>query len=131
MKKVFIVYDSDEDDDDAPLVVSRPPPASQAPHTQRLPIMQNGSRFSGPGLPFDAIVGAAISSGIFNVGHTCNVAKRSSNSLMCRIECDKCNSRIILHLKEGFWEVTQSGLCKKRVKSAANLPSPIRVAVLA
>jgi hypothetical protein len=87
------------------------------PQPTVLPHLQNGARFSGPALPFEAIVSAANSSGIFNVGHTCNVAKRSTSGIMCRIECTKCDSRIILHLKDGlYWEVTQSGVCKKRTK---------------
>ena len=91
--------------------------------------LQNGAQFSGPGLPFDDIVSAAISSGIFNVGHTCNVAKRSTKTFMCRIECTKCFSRIILHLKNGLiWEVTQSGFCKKRVTKAI-CPPPTRPTV--
>ena len=96
------------------------------PQPTVLPHLQNGARFSGPVFPFEAIVSAANSSGIFNVGHTCNVAKRSTSGIMCRIECNKCDSRIILHLKDGlYWEVTQSGVCKKRTKRPPP-PSPPR-----
>jgi hypothetical protein len=73
----------------ASLVVSLPTTVASK---SRQPIMQNGARFSGPELPIEAIVSSAISSGIFNVGHTCNVAKRSGSSVMCRIECTKCNN---------------------------------------
>ena len=122
-----VVLIKDEDSDDELLC---PPVTRAAPLAPTvLPHLQNGARFSGHALPFDAIVSAAISSGIFNVGHTCNVAKRSGSSVMCRIECSKCDSRIILHLKDGlYWEVTQSGVCKKRAKRSA-VCSPLRPSV--
>lgn len=141
----FVLINDDDSDDDliinqrpaqvlhsvvpsaasASLAVSLPTPVASK---TRQPNMQNGARFSGPELPIEAIVSSAISSGIFNVGHTCNVAKRSGSSVMCRIECTKCNSRIILHLKDGCWEVTQSGLCKKR-QNRTVFNSPPRVTV--
>lgn len=126
MDPTNVVLIKDEDSDDELLC---PPRATPAAPTSRQPYLQNGARFSGPGLPFDAIVSAANSSGIFNVGHTCNLAKRSGSSVMCRIECNRCDSRIILHLKEGlYWEVTQSGVCKKRAKRTA-VCSPTRPSV--
>jgi len=121
---VVLIKDEDSDDELMCTTVAPAPPV--------LPHLQNGARFSGPALPFEAIVSAANSSGIFNVGHTCNVAKRSTAPTLCRIECTKCDSRIILHLKDGvYWEVTQSGVCKKRTKRAAAVPlcSPPRSTV--
>ena len=134
MDLIHVVLIKDEDSDDEfmcpPVTRASPFAPTVLPHAPTvLPHLQNGARFSGPALPFDAIVSSAISSGIFNVGHTCNVAKRSGSSVMCRIECSKCDSRIILHLKDGlYWEVTQSGVCKKRAKRSA-VCSPPRLSV--
>jgi hypothetical protein len=100
---VIFVSDSEAEDDDyipfapPPRVLLNPihlpvlPAVSGAPQVA----LQNGVRFPGPALPVDLILSAARSSGIFDVGHTCNVTKRSGTSTMARLECSR---RAIIHL---------------------------------
>ena len=101
-RAVVFVVDPEEDDDD---YIPLPPPRvpSNPIHLPVLPAvsvppqvaLQNGVRFPGPALPVDLILSAAKSSGIFYVGHTCNVSKRSGTSTMARFECSR---RAIIHL---------------------------------
>lgn len=68
LKDVVVIQD-DTDEELPPLL---PPSAS---HRPLLPMLQNGARFQGllgGGLPYDDIIMAAITAGIFSNGHTCS-----------------------------------------------------------
>jgi hypothetical protein len=117
MERRVLIEDSDEDDDYIPYhppasrALSKPPAPPPPSRAVAAPVtaipqlaLQNGVRFPGPTLPFDAMLSAARSSGIFDVGHTCNVTKRSGTSTMGRFECSRCLNRQILHQCHSLFE---------------------------